>query len=157
MDRKTKICLIVIFLGLANFVAYGTMYVILYGEAVNGRVVVGPDGSRTYYLHSGREVSRTAFLVSGIHSISIWPTVLAILLAMLTLAKERITSSMHSAVVRGRAIITIIAIVLTLVMGLLTYEFARTFTGRLRRPEVRQAEPAGRPAPRAPAEGTGGG
>lgn len=147
MDRKTKICLVVIFLGLANFLAYGSAYVVLYGEAVNGRVVVEPDGSRSYFLHSGREVSRTAFLVSGIHSISIWPTVLAILLAMLTLAKDRITSSMHSTVVRGRAIITIIAILLTLVMGLLTYEFARTFADHLRNPEVRRAEPATQAAP----------
>jgi hypothetical protein len=154
MDRKTKICLVVIFLGLANFVAYGTVYVVLYGEAVNGRVVIEPDGSRSYYLHSGREVSRTAFLVSGIHSISIWPTVLAILLAMLTLAKDRITSSMHSAVVRGRAIITTIAMVLALVMALLTYEFAATFAEHLRHPEVRQEAPA---APSAPDEGARGG
>jgi hypothetical protein len=41
-------------------------------------------------------------------------TVGAVLLAMLTLAKDRIVSSMRTSIVRGRTLITIVATVVTL-------------------------------------------
>jgi len=144
MNRRTKICLWVIVIGLANFLLYVIGYVSLYGEAINGRIVI-EAGQRYYFLQSGREVSRAAFIYSGVHSISIWPTVMAVMLAMLTLAKDRITASMQSAVTRGRVLITLFAVVMVLISVLLTYEFVHAFVHRFEKPQIRapESKPAG--------------
>jgi len=133
MDRKTKICIWVILIGLLNFLAYSLVYVFIGGEAVNGTVqVVG--GQRGYFLQSGQQVSHGVFVYSGIHSISIWLTVAAVMLAMLTLAKDRIVSSMHSAVVRGRTFLTILATIIAFATIVITVWFILQFTKRLTNP-----------------------
>jgi hypothetical protein len=144
MNRRTKICMWVIMIGLANFLLYVIGYVWLYGEAVNGKIVI-ENGVRHYFLQSDREVTRAAFIYSGVHSISIWPTVMAVMLAMLTLAKDRITASILSVVVRGRLLITVFAVVIGLLSSLLTYEFVHTFVHCFEKPEVRARDIA--PAP----------
>lgn len=131
MDRRTKICIWVILLGLANFFAYTLIYVFIDGEAVNGKVIPEPDGELRYELQSGTEVSRSVFIYSGIHSISIWPTVAAVMLAMLTLAKDRIVSSMRSTVVRGRTFITILATIIAFTTAIVTVWFILQFASRL--------------------------
>ena len=47
----------------------------------------------------------------------------AVLLAMLTLAKDRIVSSMRSAIIRGRTFITIVAAIITVACVLMTVRF----------------------------------
>jgi hypothetical protein len=135
MDHRTRICLWIILVGLANFLVYSGLYWLVGGEAVNGRVEQWPDHMR-YFLQTDKQVSHAVFLYSGIHSISIWPTVAAILLAMLTLAKDRIVSSMHSGVVRGRAMVTILAVVIALTAALMTFVFIHQFTGHLNHPQA---------------------
>jgi len=135
MDRRTRICLWIILVGLGNFLAYSVLYWLIGGEAVNGRVEQWP-GQVRYFLQTGREAPRAVFFYSGVHSISIWPTVAAILLAMLTLAKDRIVSSMHSGVVRGRAMVTILAVVIALTAALMTFVFIHQFTGHLNHPQA---------------------
>ena len=130
MDKKTKICLWIILIGLANFLAYTVLYMLLGGEAVNGRVEVGAGGELWYYLTDDRAVSRAEFLYSGVHSILIWPTVAAVLLAMLTLAKDHIISSMRSSIVRGRTFITILATVIGFCTGVLTIWFVLKFVDK---------------------------
>jgi hypothetical protein len=130
MDRRTRICLWVIMLGLANFFIYAIAYMFIGGEAVNGWVRV-IDGQARYFLQSGREVSRAVYIYSGVHSTSIWITVAAVMLAMLTLAKDRIVSSMHSAVVRGRTFITILATIITMTAVVITIWFILQFVSRL--------------------------
>jgi hypothetical protein len=141
--RQTRICIWVILLGLVNFLAFAVGYWILWGEAVHGYVSVVGDGL-VYHLYSGREViqvgyeapevSRGAFLYSGIHSISIWLTVGAVLLAMLTLAKERIVSSASRAILRGRTLITVVATIITVSIVLVTVEVTVEFIHALRHP-----------------------
>lgn len=126
MDRKTRICIWIILAGLGNFLAYVVLYWFFWGEAVNGRVEV-EEGQVRYFLQSGREVSRAVFLYSGIHSVSIAPTVGAIMLAMLTLAKERVVSSMRQTIVRGRTLLTIFATTITLIVGVWTAWFLLQF------------------------------
>ncbi len=150
MNRKTRICLWVIALGLANFVAFVVVYVIIYGEAVHGCIEV-VDGTRHYHLQSGREVSRGVFIYSGVHSISIWPTAAAVMLAMLTLAKDRILASMRSKVRRARAIITVFALLTVALTAILTVEFARRFAGRFAGASGGGHGSAGAPGPAAPA------
>lgn len=141
MDRRTRICIWVIVLGLLNFLAYTVLYVFINGEAVNGWVDAY-NGQWHYYLQSGSEVSRGVFLYSGIHSISIWLTVAAVMLAMLTLAKDRIVSSMHSTVVRGRTFITILATVITLTTAMATVYFILIFARKLTQPKAIPPSPA---------------
>ena len=136
MDKKTKICLWIILIGLANFLAYTMLYMFLGGEAVNGRVEVGAGGQLLHYLTDGRQVSRAEFLYSGIHSISIWPTVAAILLAMLTLAKDRIVSEMRASIVRGRTFITVLATLIAFSTGIITIWFVLKFTHKLTNPII---------------------
>jgi hypothetical protein len=135
MDRRTKICISIILLGLANFLAYVVLYWFFWGEAVNGHVEV-IAGQQRYFLQSGREVSRGVFTYSGVHSISIAPTVGAIMLSMLTLAKERIASSMRSAIIRGRTLITVLATVITMIVVLWTAWFILQFSSHLGSPRA---------------------
>jgi hypothetical protein len=132
MDLRTKICLWIILIGMANFLAYTISYAILWGEAVNGRVEF-QAGRVVYLLQSGKEVSRAQFVYSGIHSIAIWPTVMAVLLALLTLAKDRITDSMQSAAMRGRTLCTILAVLIAISMSGLTFLFISQFSAHLDR------------------------
>jgi len=141
MDRKTKICIWIILIGLANFLAYTILYVFLGGEAVNGWITQDVTGQRLFYLQSGRQVTHVEFLYSGIHSISIWVTVAAIMLAMLTLAKDRIISSMHSTVVHGRTFITILATLIAFTVAIITIWFVLQFSSRLATPLSSKSEP----------------
>ena len=127
---RTRICLWIIMVGLANFMAYTVSYVSLDGDAMHGRIELEVVGGREvlhHYLgaHGQRsgEVSRGVWIYSAIHSTSIWITMGAVLLAMLTLAKDRITSSMRSTIIRGRTFITIVATVVTLISVLMTAWF----------------------------------
>jgi len=138
MDRRTRICIWIIFLGLGNFLAYVILYSFFWGEAVNGHVL-HDGGQLRYFLQSGEEVSRGVFLYSGLHSISIAPTAGAIMLAMLTLAKDRVISSMRRTIVRGRTVITILAVLITVIALLLTAELVRLFTERLASPRPMNA------------------
>jgi hypothetical protein len=151
MDRRTKICLWVIVIGLANFLAYAILYFFFDGDAINGSVLREASGNCSYFLRSPRgqdmPVSRAVYIYSGVHSISIWVTVAAVMLAMLTLAKDRIVSSMHSAVVRGRTLITILATVITLTTAVIAIWFALVFTTRVSSPRsasFRATQPAAR-------------
>jgi len=140
LDRRSSICIYVIALGLANFLIYTIAYLIIGGEAIHGHILA-QDGQIQYFL-GGREdpVSKLVFIYSGVHSISIWPTFGAVMLAMLTLAKDRIVASMRSALVRGRTIITIIAVIITIIAILLTFTFTRKFVRQMKyAPTVSQA------------------
>jgi hypothetical protein len=146
MDRRTRICLWIILVGLGNFLAYSVLYWLIGGEAVNGRVEQWP-GQVRYFLQTGREAPRAVFFYSGVHSISIWPTVAAILLAMLTLAKDRIVSGLRSGVVR-RMLVTLLAVVIGLAAALMTFVFIHHFSEHLMHPRPGgEAVQAVRPAP----------
>lgn len=147
MDRRTRICIRVIVIGLLNFLAYTVAYVLLGGEAVNGSVRCAADGDIVYFLKSWSQshvqVSKGIFIYNAIHSISIWPTAGAVMLAMLTLAKDRIVSAMHSTIVRGRTFITILATILIVIISLATIVFAKNFVEKMKKPEPYR-EPATR-------------
>jgi len=132
MDIRTRVCIWIILIGMANFLAYTISYSILWGEAIHGQVKVDPASRKVvYFLQSGnqlgRQVSRGEFIYSGIHSISIWPTVMAVVLATLTLAKDRISDSLAEAMVRGRTLVTILAVIIAISMSGLTFLFVQQF------------------------------
>lgn len=145
MDRRTRICIRVIVLGLLNFLAYTVVYMVIGGEAVNGWVREAADGGVVYLLKSWSQsevqVHKATFIYSAIHSFSIWPTAGAVMLAMLTLAKERIVSAMHSTIVRGRTFITILATILIVIISLATIMSARKFVDKMKNPESHKEPP----------------
>jgi hypothetical protein len=151
MDRRTKICIWIILIGLANFLAYTVIYMFIDGEAIHGSVVRDAQGRGQYFLKGPSTqdipVSKNVYIYSGIHSISIWITVGAVMLAMLTLAKERIVSSMRSTIVRGRELITIFATVITLTTAVITVWFVLQFASRFTRPQHAPATPTAVSAP----------
>jgi len=128
MDKRTKICIWIILIGLGNFLIYTILYMFISGEAATGHLdKVRSTGEIRYLLNSGHTVSRWVYIYSGIHSISIWTTVGAVMLAMLTLAKERIASAMRATIVRGRTLITILATIITLIVIVMTIWFTLQF------------------------------
>ncbi len=121
---------------MVNFLAYTVGYTIVGGESVRGKLYEDEvTGQRTYFLDSGQEVGRGAFLYIGIHSISIWITVAAIMLSMLTLAKDRITDSMQSAAMRGRTLCTVLAVLIGICTAGLTFQFIRQFVDHFEHPQ----------------------
>ena len=142
MDRRTRICILIIVLGLTNFLAYAVVYMSVDGDAMNGcvraDVVDGQKVLHYYLVKHGQpvEVSRATWIYSAVHSISIWITVGAVLLSMLTLAKDRIISSMRSSIVRGRTFITILATVVTLISLAVTMWFLLYMIRQLARPSA---------------------
>jgi len=141
MHRRTSICLWIIVIGMVNFLAFVVGYWVLWGEALHGDVLIAGDGSLIYRLQKGEEVSRGAFIYSGIHSISIWLTVGVIMLSMLTLAKERIASSMRVAIMRGRTLITVLATIITITVLVATTIGSLRFVKKFDDPEPAVTEP----------------
>jgi flagellar biosynthesis protein FlhB len=117
--RRTRVCIWIIVLGLANFLAYTLIYFNLGGDALNEFARIDPATHQVhYYLFSkgtAVEVSRAVWIYSDIHGTIVWMTVGAVLLAMLTLAKDTIVSNMRRSVMRGRTLITIVATVIVLI------------------------------------------
>ena len=140
MHRRTRICIWIIVVGMVNFLAFVVGYSVLWGEALHGQIHL-VDGELRYFLQKGHEVSRGAFIYSGIHSLSIWLTVGAVMLSMLTLAKERIASSMRVTIVRGRTLITILATVITISVLIASTVASLRFVNEFDDPEIVVTEP----------------
>jgi cytochrome c biogenesis protein CcdA len=132
LDLRSKICIWVIVLGMLNFLVYTVSYSLLWGEAVNGTVELDESTQQVVYkLQSGKQVTKGQFIYSGVHSILIWPTVMAVMLAMLTLAKDRIADSMREAVVRGRTLCTVLAVVIAISTSGMMFLFIRQFSAHM--------------------------
>jgi hypothetical protein len=143
MDLRTKICLWVIVIGMAYFLVYSVAYAVVGGESVRGKIYEDPaTGDRTYYLDSGKDVGRGEFIYMGIHSIVLWVTVAAVMLSMLTLAKDRIADSMQSAAMRGRTFCTVLAVVIGIFAGGMTFLSIRDFIGHFENPDPVQSNQA---------------
>ena len=138
MDRRTKTCIWIIQIGLANFLAFSLIYMFIGGEAVSGAIRDDGHGGHEYFLKGPSQedipVSKGVYIYSGIHSISIWVTVGAVMLAMLVLAKERIASSMRSTIIRGRTLITILATVITMTTAVIALWFILLFVSHVAGP-----------------------
>lgn len=180
MDRKTRICVWIIILGLINFLVFLGMYVIIGGDAKNGQVWKDEHGKLRYLIQmrgaeaeaadpgkpppmpatrpgdgdrpkspmfvrigstniyktlSGtpyKDVGQALYIYSGVHSIFIWITVAAVLLAMLTLAKDQLVTAMADKVISGRAIIHVFAAVVICTTLMMTVLFLLDFIQQLR-------------------------
>jgi len=138
MKRRTRnlICIWIIILGLGNFVAYTVAYSYIGGDARNGYIQDGRYYVQGHYIHglegSRSEVSPGTWIYSYIHSITIWPTIAAVLLGTLILARPHIIATMKEGFVSGPTLITVFATVIVLVVGAMTVWFVIDFISTLR-------------------------
>ena len=136
----------IIMLGLANFVSYTVMYWYIGGDAKNGwidqngRCWVRGHHLRHYEDQSeggrefgkARQVGQGVWIYSYIHSISIWPTIAAVLVSMFILARPHIIATMkQDALMRGSTFVTVCITVVVLVTGASTLYFLLDFVREL--------------------------
>lgn len=137
MKRRSRnlICIWIIVLGLANFVAYTIAYSYIGGDAQNGQIRDGKYYVAGHFIHEleGRrcEVPRGVWIYSYLHSISIWPTVAALLLSTLTLARPHIIATMKEGFISGHTLITVFTTVIVLIVGAMTAWFVIDFLREL--------------------------
>jgi len=143
--KRNLLCIWIIFAGLANYLAYGIAYAWLQGDAKNGYVEVQnrPDGTavkkyfvRGHFIKHGpqgktREVTRGQWIYSYLHSISLWGTHAAVLLAMLTLSRPHIIATMRDSPIGGPTFITVFATLIVVIFGAATVWFALEFAAEL--------------------------
>ncbi len=121
--RRNKILIWIIGLGLLNFLLYTVIYAIIGGDAKNGWIENGQPVVRGHFLHAGTEgqstpVSTPVWIYSYIHSISIWPTIGAVLCSMLLLARPHIIATMQEdTFIRGHTFVTAATTVIVIVTG----------------------------------------
>jgi len=109
----------IIALGLANFALYTISYWYLGGDAPNGSYQDGKYYLRGHFIWSGAgkmspPVPQAVWVYSYVHSISIWPTIAAVLVSMFILARPHIIATMKSdGLMRGQ---TFVAVCITLII-----------------------------------------
>lgn len=139
MDRRTrnKLCIWFIVLGLANFLVYGVIYAIIGGDAPNGYIRDDAvTGQPMYYVRGHfvhrtigyeQDVPRWVWIYSYLHSISIWPSIAAVLLAMLLIARPHILATYQGGVVTGTTLVAILATAIVLITFLVMISFVVSF------------------------------
>lgn len=136
-QQRNKILLWIIALGLANFVLYTLVYWYLGGDAPNGAFKDGQYYLRGHFIWSGagklsEPVPRGVWLYSFMHSITIWPTIAAVLVSMFILARPHIIATMKSDTpLRGNTFVAICITVIVLVTGATTLFFILDFLSAL--------------------------
>ncbi|MGD8452069.1 MAG: hypothetical protein PVJ57_09650 [Phycisphaerae bacterium] len=117
--RRNQICILIIAVGLVNFLAYTLGYAIIGGDAHNGyrRQVTATDGTtrQAYFVRgdhvrslAGREtqVSRSLWIYSYLHSITVPLTSGALIISMLVLARPHIIATMRHGWISGQTFVT---------------------------------------------------
>ncbi|MBN2562198.1 MAG: hypothetical protein JXQ75_14840 [Phycisphaerae bacterium] len=138
MDRRkrNRLCVRLIIIGLGNFILYATVYAIIGGDAQNGGI--REDG--TYYVRGHhvhrlvgyeQDVPKSVWIYSYVHSISIWPSIAAVLLAMLMLARPHIMATYQHGIITGTTLVTVMATVIVFVTTLIMIWFIVAFVGEL--------------------------
>lgn len=136
--RRNRILIWIIGLGLCNFLSYSIGYAYIGGDAPNGRIVQGQCYVRGHFLRHGpgghaTSVSKPVWIYSYLHSISIWPTIGAVLCSMLVLARPHIIATMQEdRLIRGRSFVTASITVVSIVSVASTLYFVIDFAHALR-------------------------
>jgi len=136
MTRRVRnlICIWIIILGLGNFVVYTVAYGYIGGDARNGKIEDAQYYVGGHYIHGPGQfspVSRGVWIYSYLHSISIWPTIAAVLLSTLVMARPHILATMKEGVVSGQTLVAIFTTVIVLIVGAMTARFIADFIREL--------------------------
>lgn len=137
--RRTKFCVTLIIMGLSNFLLYAVFYQIIGGDAPNGYIKKIDETSiyyvRGHFIHRSigyeQDVPRWVWIYSYIHSISIWPSIAVVLLAMLTLASPHITATYQHGLMQGTTLVTVMATVIVLLTSIIMLVFIWEFVHSL--------------------------
>jgi hypothetical protein len=144
LRRRNRICIRIITLGMLNFLVYTVFYAALGGDAHNGerRTVQQDEGAqRSAYFVRGhhissltgreREVSRTLWIYSYIHSISVLLTSCAMIISMLVLARPHIIATMRDGAIAGQTFVTVFGTVVVLITSFAVVLFVWNFVTQL--------------------------
>ncbi len=107
------------------------------GDAKNGWINEGQCFLRGHFLRLGAEghatqVSRPVWIYSYIHSISIWPTIGAVLCCMLLLARPHIIATMQEdSLIRGQSFVTAAMTIIVIITGASMIYFVTGFVQAL--------------------------
>lgn len=128
---RNRLCIWVITLGIANFIGYAVSYAYIGGDAHNGEVRDGVYYVRGHFLHgtagAERPVSPGLWKYSYIHSISIWPSIAAVLIANMVLARPYIVATMKEGIITGGTFVTVIITLLSFLTFVATLYFTLEF------------------------------
>lgn len=134
--KRNQLCVWLIGVGLANFLTYATVYAIIGGDAQNGGI--REDGTcfvRGHHIHRvlgyEQDVPRWVWIYSYMHSISIWPSIAMVLLAMLMLARPHIMATYQQGIVQGATVVTVMATVIVFVTSIIMVWFIVGFVSSL--------------------------
>jgi hypothetical protein len=139
MTRRTRnrLCIWIIAIGVANFIAYTVAYAYLGGDAHNGEIREGVCYVRGHFLHgttgAERPVSRGLWIYSYLHSISIWPSIAAVLICTMILARPHIIATMKEGYVSGATFVTVVITLLCFLTLVATVSFTLEFIRALSR------------------------
>jgi hypothetical protein len=137
MDRlkRNRICVRLIILGLSNFIIYAIFYAIIGGDAPNG-YIKNADNHAVYYVRGHfvhrsigyeQDVPKWVWVYSYVHSISIWPSIATVLLAMLVLARPHILATYTNGMLQGTTLVTVLATVIVVVTSVSMVWFVKDF------------------------------
>ena len=137
MDRRkrNRLCTWLIIFGLSNFILYAIGYSIIGGDAPNG-YIKGEGAQSVYYVRGHfvhrmvgyeQDVPKWVWMYSYIHSISIWPSIAVVLLAMLTLARPHIMATYQRGIMTGATLVVVVATVIVIVTSVVMLSFVVTF------------------------------
>lgn len=132
--RRNQLCIFLVLLGLANIIAFCVAYSYIGGDAWNGGR--GDDGAYFVKGHFVRNpegqatsVTRATWVYSYLHSITFWPSLAAIVLSMLVLARPHIIATCRDGPVSGGTLIAVIGTTVSLVTAagtaMLVMDFVR--------------------------------
>ena len=133
MDRRTRnrLCIWLIILGLSNFIVYAVVYAIIGGDAPNGYIRDGLYYVRGHFVHRTigyeQDVPQWVWVYSYLHSISIWPSIATVLLAMLVLARPHILATYQNGIMKGTTLVTVLATLIVFVTGVIMLSFVVDF------------------------------
>lgn len=143
--RRNQICLLIIAIGAVNFIAYTVSYAVIGGDAHNGnrRLITGPDGTqideytiRGHFIRdpvgTERPVSRSVWIYSYLHSITVPLTSGAMVISMLILARPHIVATMSTGPVRGIWYIRAFGLIVILLTAGMALFFAWDFVVQMR-------------------------
>ncbi len=135
--RRNKFLIAIIGAGLLNFLAYTIIYAMIGGDAKNGSIDNGQCFLRGHFLRLGVEghatqVSPSVWIYSYVHSISIWPTIGAVLCCMLFLARPHIIATMQEdSLIRGQSFVTAAMTIIVIITGASMIYFVTDFVQAL--------------------------
>ncbi len=98
---RNRLLISVIALGLLNFAVYTFFYWYFQGDASNGFIRDGQYFLKGHFLRmpdgqASEAVSKGVWIYSYLHSITIWPTAGAVVIAMLILSRPHIIATINS-------------------------------------------------------------